>query len=38
MGCHLWGRIESDTTDVTWQLSNKGAEMLVGFGGRPLLL
>ena len=19
MGCHLWGRTESDTTEVTWQ-------------------
>ena len=25
MGCHLWGRTESDTTEVTWQQPDSDA-------------
>ena len=28
MGCHLWGHTESDTTEVTWQLSNSHSLLL----------
>jgi len=24
VGCHLWGRTESDTTEATWQTWQKG--------------
>ena len=30
MGCRLWGRTESDTTDVTWQQSGPKAQSIPG--------
>ena len=28
VGCHLWGRTESDTTEVTWQQQQQGLQDL----------
>ena len=29
VGCHLWGRTESDTTEVTWQQQQTSIAQLV---------
>ena len=32
MGCHLWGRTESDTTEVTWQqMMNTKVRLIIFF-------
>ena len=31
VGCRLWGRRESDTTEVTWQLAAAAAYLCYGF-------
>ena len=36
LGSHLWGRTESDTTEVTWQQQQSSFSCLATHVGRPL--
>ena len=36
VGCHLWGRTESDTTNATWQ-QQQVVNMLIAYGKSAVL-